>query len=205
MSLSVEEQLEKAAKTKAAQQKIGGEPEHIKATFKGTYYQSLGQDTKVQNFEKEIKVPITWLMDENFSPVGLFVTFYAKRLFKEDPNYQSVAVAQLAKCSKLPDKFFTSASFAHRMHWTADYADLLSIAQNLRTQYQVQNDDGLLGPVNYVTIRPELYVGADELRTAIIRCQEEPRAFEREQMKHAASKTLSLKNMEADLAALGYE
>jgi len=153
------------------------------ATFAGMVFVSGSRGNEQKPFQEEVRVPQAWAVNPELHPVGVFIKHYAPRLFKQVPGYDGVAMCELIDSEGLP-----SAMAQDRyLEWCGSYSDL---AQFVTTR-------GL-------EIRLELFPSSALLRQAIKRAIKEPEAFKREQDEKSRSGVLEARQMNAELAALGY-
>lgn len=173
-------------------------PAHVMATFKGTYYKGAGSHSELIPFTAEVAIPQQWVEDDGHHPVSLFVNYFAESLFKDTTGYSKIHHVRLASTGPLPEMDAT-----HELRWTADYKKLVKIAERTKVGFiPLDPKEGTPLKQKHAVVRPELYPDTHSLRTAILRCIQEPQAFEQEQIKRAASKVVEHKKMADQLDQL---
>lgn len=178
------------------------EPPHIKAKFQGELYKGSAKGHEVETFTVDIKIPLSWVQRDDLYPEYVFSNFYADKVLKNHPGYSSVRSVEMIHTDKLPP-----LSFEQTLRWTANYADLVVMANQIgskRFQPSKTDKDGKPLPMESVAIRCELFTTPRELRNAIMRIMYEPEAFKREQDRLAVSSKIEHRNMAEELALLGY-
>lgn len=191
--MSVESQLQKASAQAKAKTPF------IEAFFKGTYYKGSAAGTEPVPFEVKAKIPVSWVQDPNLNPPFVFKKFFAQRLLDQTPS--NIRFVELVRTGELPSHL----PLNQELDWTADYEKLVQIAQNIgkRPFISVNLEDGTQKQGS-VEVDVNLWASPSELREAIRRCVADAEAFSKEQKSRAESSVIAQRNMEAELADLGY-
>lgn len=185
---SVEDAIKQQAKSAKAQLPLANEsaanlPPHLVANFKGTYWKGGGKGTEAVHFEQEVKVPLSFLLHNNLTPIGIFKNKLANRVLHNLPGYNGVRTCRLVSCSELPEDL----SLNQQLNWTARHAGLAAIAKT-----------------HTPIVEPSLWPDPNDLREAVRRCKQEPDVFIKEQEARKHGDFATHRQLEDDLAALGY-
>lgn len=175
-------------------------PPHILATFKGTFYKSVGGKGKEYvPWEKTVKVPLSAVSYKNHTPIGFFRRYKEAKLMTELGG----AGIRTIELTKVDGSLPPNLSFQQELQWTADFDKLREIAERVGEKEYIHVD--LMTDEKekkYVTINVNMYPDPTKLRDAIKMILEEPEAFAREQKKLEDRDAAAPKNMEAEIASL---
>lgn len=179
MSKSVEEQLKGS---KAA------EVPHLIATFRGTYFKSGGVGMQHAPYEKQVKIPLSFLEHGHMTPIGIFKQRLAPRVMTEYEGYSGVRTCRLVSCSELPKNL----ELNQLLNWTASSEGLAEIAKQYTPMHKGMR------------FKPELWPDPVELREAIRRCKAEPEVYFNEQKIREEGEYSFERKLDDELASLGY-
>lgn len=176
------------------------EPPHIKATFAGTYYKSVGGNAGKEfvPFEHTVKFPLSAVQAETYTPVALYRKYKEKTYMKK---LGGAGVRQIYLVKVEGD--LPRMSLEHELNWTASYQELLDLALKAGEKHYTKiNRQTEARERASVFIRPELFPSPDELRFGLKLLMDDPEAFDMHQERLAKADGKIPKNMEADIAAL---